>query len=331
MQLRLSENRKKEVIRGVKNTALVILGTFVLAFGISLFIFPFKLVTGGIPGISIIVQDLFSRISFMPDISESTYSSIINWILFIIGFFILGRKFALKTLVFTVVYPFALALFEALAGGDMFGGFFNLMSDRYAVHGDAKLVLATVFAGACIGAGCAITLRAGGSTGGLDIIALVLCKYFKRLKTSHILLVCDTIIVILGMFVIKDLVTSLLGIVSAFICSLTISKIFVGTERAVIAHIVSDKYKEINAAIIARLNRTTTLLDCVGGYSAEKKKLLIATITMRQYAEFTAIVDSIDKQAFMTIHRAQEIDGEGWSYNLDKKVKIKDVAQGELE
>ena len=331
MQKDMAKKEPAAWVKGVNNMLLTILGTVIIACGIGLFIIPFDLVIGGIPGISIIAHELLSHIPILENIPVSTYASVINWLLFIIGLIILGKSFALKTLVSAIVYPFALSFFEWLGSSDVLGGFFNLLSDKYVLYGDVNRIIATVFAGAFVGAGCALTLRGGGSSGGLDIVALVICKYVKKLKSSHVLFACDAVIVILGMFILKDLATSLLGIISALICSVTLGKIYVGTERALIAHIVSDKYKEINSAVIARLNRTSTVVDCIGGYSGDRKKLLITSFTMRQYAEFTAIVNSIDKEAFITVHRAQDINGEGWSYNLDKKVKTKDVAHKELD
>ena len=331
MELSLKTEKRKKIIGGIKNTALVVIGTCIVAFGIGLFLIPFDLVTGGIPGISIVVKECLSGIEFFRNLPVSTYASVINWCLFFVGLIILGKKFALKTLVSTLVYPFALSFFELLGTTDAFGGFFNLLSERYAEYGDIARIVATVLAGACIGCGCALTFRGGGSTGGLDIVALVTCKYIRKLKPSQVLFTCDTTIIILGMFVMQNLLMSLLGIISAFICSMTINKIFASGQSAVSAHIVSDKYKEINSAIITKMNRTCTVLDCKGGYTGDNKKLLITTFTLRQYGEFTAIVNSIDKEAFITVHRAQEINGEGWSYNIEKTVKNKDFVQKELD
>jgi uncharacterized membrane-anchored protein YitT (DUF2179 family) len=224
----------------------------------------------------------------------------------------------MKTLVSAVVYPFALSFAVNLATGDFFGGFFGLLSERYIAYGEITRILATVFGGAAVGAGCALTFLGGGSTGGMDILAFIICKYVRSLKSSRIIFWCDTAIVIIGMFVIRDLVVSLLGIISAFICAIAIDKLFIGESRAFTAHIITSFGKEITESIIRRLDRTCTVVDCVGGYSGKKKSLLITTFSVNQYAEFTAMIASIDKTAFVTVHRAHEINGEGWSYDLPK-------------
>ena len=298
----------------LKNTILVILGTFVLAFGTGLFIIPFDLVTGGVSGIGIILSRIFASIPFLSGVHVDVYASVVNWILFFLGLVFLGKAFAMKTLVSTVVYPFALSLAVWLSGGEVLGGFFNLLSERYVEYGEITRILATVFGGAMVGAGCALTFLGGGSTGGVDIIALIICKYVRRIKSSVLIFTLDAGIVALGVFVIGDLVTSLLGIASAFICAISLDKLFIGESSAFIAHIVSEKYTEINAAVIERLERTSTILDCMGGYSGKSRKMLVTTFAVNQYAEFTAIISAIDKRAFVTVHRAHEINGEGWSY-----------------
>ena len=111
----------------------------------------------------------------------------------------------------------------------------------------------------------------------------------------------------------KDLVISLLGIISAFFTALMVDKIFVGGSKAIIAQVISNDYEEIHREIISRLERTTTLVNVKGGYSGTQREMLIVSLTMNQYAELMSIINSIDKSAFVTVHRAYEINGEGWT------------------
>ena len=112
---------------------------------------------------------------------------------------------------------------------------------------------------------------------------------------------------------IRDLSLSLLGITSAFICAVVIDKLFLGESQAFIAHIVSEKYELINEAIIQQLDRTSTILDGTGGYSKTEKKVVMVSFSMREYSALINIVNKIDKTAFMSVSRAHEINGEGWS------------------
>ena len=298
---------RTEIFQKTKNIVLVILGNVILAFGCGVFIVPFDLVSGGMPSMGIILNHIIP-LEFM---TVDIYITILTWIFFFIGFFVLGKSFAAKTLLSSLIYPPLISVFLRLSTTDAFGGFFNIADSE---HGAVVLLLAAIFGGASVGTGCALTFLGGGSTGGVDIIGLSLSKYLKKVKSSVILFAVDATLVILGMFIIRDFVLSLLGIVSAFISAIVVDKIFLGRSRAFIAHIVSDKYEEINAAIIDKIHRTTTVMSVVGGYSGQDKRMLMVSFTMRQYAELIGTVNKIDKKAFITVHAAHDINGEGWTF-----------------
>lgn len=298
---------KTQLIAQAKNIILVILGTVILAFGVGVFIIPFNLVSGGMPSMAIILNELIP-IEFL---TVDIYMTVLTWALFFVGLFALGKNFAMKTLLSTILYPPLSSLFLRLVSADAFGGFFNLSGSE---HASIAILVAAIFGGAAVGAGCAITFLGGGSTGGVDIIALSISKRFKRIKSSHVLFLTDTALVILGMFIIGDFVISLLGITSAFVSAAVVDRIFLGRSRAFIAHIVSEHYLEINEAIIKNVHRTTTVIPVVGGYTKSQKHMLMVSFTMRQYAELLATVNRIDKNAFITVHAAHEINGEGWTF-----------------
>ena len=295
----------------MKDTLLVIAGTGLLGIGTGLFYIPFDLVTGGVSGLGIVLEERF------PVFTAEMYASVLVWVLFFVGLIFLGRHFALQTLVSTIVYPLFLNLGSWLAGSGILDGFFDLTSELYSDFSSAAIILATVFGGVLVGAGCALTFLGGGSTGGSDIISLVICKFFPKLKASVMIFITDATIVILGMFVFGNLILALLGVVAAFVCAIVIDKVFLGESGAFIAHIVSHKYKEISDAVITQMNRTTTITNVRGGYSGEDKKLVMVTFSMSQYHIFAAIVSSLDKDAFVTVHRAHEISGDGWTYNIE--------------
>lgn len=297
---------RDEVISIIKNFALVFLGTVILAFGCAVFVVPFDLVTGGVTGLSIVIDEIISGL-----VPIDILIGVLTWALFILGILFLGRDFALKTLVSSIVYPVAISLFLHLVSPDVLGGFLYLQG---SVHGELALIISSIFGGVCIGTGCAITFLGGGSTGGLDILAFIICKYLKRLKSSVVIFAFDAITVLLGMFVIGDLIITLLGIISAFVAAIVVDKIFIGRTQAFTAEIISSKYEEITAAIRDRVRRTSTVIDVVGAYSGENKKMVMVTFTMRQYAELISAVNRIDKHAFVTISRAHEINGEGWTF-----------------
>ena len=297
---------RDEVISIIKNFALVFFGTVILAFGCAVFVVPFDLVTGGVTGLSIVIDEILSGL-----VPIDVLIGVLTWALFILGIVFLGRDFALKTLVSSIVYPVAISLFLHLVSPDVLGGFLYLQGSS---HGELALIISSIFGGVCIGTGCAITFLGGGSTGGLDILAFIICKYLKRLKSSVVIFAFDALTILLGMFVIGDLIITLLGIISAFVAAIVVDKVFIGRTQAFTAEIISDKYDEITAAIRDRVRRTSTVIDVVGAYSGENKKMIMVTFTMRQYAELISAVNRIDKKAFVTISRAHEINGEGWTF-----------------
>lgn len=300
---------KKEIILMVKNIFLVIIGTVILAFGTGVFLFPYNIITGGIAGISITLNNLIPEFEILGLKSYDIYVFVVTWGLFLIGLFVLGKSFSLKTLISTIVYSPIFSLSVRLVESNVLNGFFDISAN----YGALSVLLGAVFGGAFVGVGCAIAFLGGGSTGGTDIIAFVICKWFKKFRSSVVIFIVDVAVVLAGVFVIKDLTLSLLGIASAFICAIVIDKLFLGESQAFIAQIVSDKYEEINNAIITRLDRTTTILEARGGFSGKNKKVVMVSFTMRQYSTLINIVNIIDKTAFVSIHRAHEINGEGWT------------------
>ena len=295
---------KDEIFMQMKNLALVIIGTLVLAFGCAVFVVPFDLVTGGVTGLSIVIDHIIHSA-----IPIDLLIGIITWGLFFLGLFFLGRDFAIKTLASTIIYPLAISLFMKMISPDFLGGILYLDTSS-----DLALIISALFGGLCIGTGCALTFLGGGSTGGVDIIAFIFCKYVKKWKSSTVIFVVDATAVVLGLFVIGDLIHTLLGVISAWICAMVIERIFIGSGQAFTAQIVSDKYEEINLAIREEVRRTTTIYTATGGYSGEEKTMLSVTFTMRQYPNVMSVIKRIDPTAFVSITRAHEINGEGFTY-----------------
>lgn len=296
---------KKEMIRILKNIILVILGTIILAFGTAVFILPMNIISGGVSGLAIIIKMLIPA----EYLSVDMIVFILTWVLFLLGLIVLGRSFALKTLIATIIYPIAVSVFLRLCDPQVLGGFFDLASYP---HEDLTLILCASVGGVFVGLGCALTFIGGGSTGGVDILAFTICKIFPKLKSSIVIFAIDSVTIILGMFVVKDLVISLLGILSAFVTAVMVDKVFLGGRAAFVAYIVTSRYEDITRDVIEKLDRTTTILEVTGGYTKEDKKMLLVSFNMAQYAQLLNIVGNHDSRAFVIVHRAHEINGEGW-------------------
>jgi uncharacterized membrane-anchored protein YitT (DUF2179 family) len=308
MEIKLT---KVDIWRYIKNFCLVMIGTLVLAFGTAVFLVPYELVTGGISGIAIVLNSFF-EIVLSISYGEDFFITLLTWVLFFLGWIFLGKDFAAKTLISTIFYPIMYIWCTYLVDPELniLHGYFIIQNSEY--H-DIAVLLAATLGGVCVGVGCAIAFKGGGSTGGVDVLALLLCKVFKKIKSSHIIFAIDAVIVILGIFVIQDMVLSLLGIVSAFLCAMMIDKVFLGNDGAYVAQIVSEEYEIISKGIIKQLDRTATVVDVVGAYSKEPKKMLIVSFSMREYSDLVSIINHADPSAFLTITRAYENHGEGWT------------------
>lgn len=305
---------RAEILTAIKKIVLVVIGTLALSFGCAIFTIPFDLVSGGVTGIAIVLNKIIPAEIMSIDI----IIAILTWVLFFIGLIILGKDFALKTLISTIIYPVGITVFSILLDESVLGGFFRLQGSEYS---QISLLLGAIFGGVFIGVGCALTFLGGGSTGGVDIIAFTICKFFKKWKSSVVIFFVDASIILLGMLVIGDFVITLLGIVSAFVAAIVIDRVFIGQSKAFTAEIVSEKYEEINRHIIEDINRTSTIMDARGGYSGEAKKLMLVTFSMRQYSDLLNVINKVDKKAFVSIHRAHEINGEGWTWENHESEK----------
>ena len=316
---------KRAIITALKNAFWVISGSTVLAFGFAVFIFPFDLVTGGVSGFSVAIVNILPF-----EIELDVLVAIFTWTLFFVGLIFLGKAFALKTLLSSIVYPIALSMWMRLIELEGVSEMLDLAKNYDPQNPDYALpLICAVFGGALVGAGCALTFRGGGSTGGLDIIALIMAKYIKGVKSSVAVFVCDATVVIIGLFINKDIVMCLLGVASAMVGAIIIDKVLLGERKSFIAHIISEKYEEINHAILTSLERGSTIITAKGGYTGEERPMRMVSFTKSQYADFMTIISRIDKNAFVTIHLAHGIEGEGWTKNDARAKKNNNITAGE--
>ena len=195
-------NKIRSRAEKIKGLSLVILGTLTLAVGTSAFLIPFNLVSGGISGIAIIIGEVVKNELFGADF----FIALLTWGAFLIGLLVLGKSFALKTLLSTALYP----LFISLVGEIDVAAFLLTLFPR-----GASIFFASLLGGALVGLGLGLSFIGGGSTGGVDILALAICKRLPRLKVPRVILAIDAAVILLGAFVIADPKTTLLGILSA--------------------------------------------------------------------------------------------------------------------
>mgnify|MGYP002515366815 CR=1 FL=1 len=307
----LIKNKKKltkpEVLRIVRNYSLVLLACIVLAFADAAFITPCNIVSGGVASVGIIANHFLEPLVGFD--TNSLVVGIIQVVLLIVGFFVLGKEFAAKTAFASLAFPAFFALFMFVDIGKVIG-----LSNFYAkvLGGDVGYsILAALFGGALVGTGVALGYLGNGSTGGFDVVSGIIAKY-SDMKQDVSGFIIDALLVIAGIIVFQNIVSGLIGILAAFACALAVQYVYISLNAYVIVDIISDKVEEIQAYIHNEMEHATTALDVQGGYTGEDRKMIRVVIYHEEQAELKQLVASIDPKAFMSLTTAKAINGEGF-------------------
>ena len=274
---------------------LILFGNTTYALGIVMFVLPANLITGGTTGLALSMEHFFG-------VSISLFVFCFNLAMFVLGALVLGKAFALTTLISTFYYPLILGILQRIP---VLSGFTD------------DPMLATVCGGLLIGFSIGLVIRAGASTGGMDIPPLVLNKKFG-LPISVMLYGFDFTILILQMLF-SDREQILYGILLVLIYTIVLDKMLMfGTSKTQVK-IMSKEYSRINEAISKNLDRGTTLMHTTTGYMHREYPMILTVISNRELNALNKLVTDIDPNAFMVINRINEVKGRGFS--LQKKYR----------
>ncbi|MDD2205293.1 MAG: YitT family protein [Bacteroidales bacterium] len=277
----------------------LIVGTFILALGYAFFMTPYKIVPGGIYGISIVLHYKFG---FPVGLSALCF----NLPLTLLGLKLLGPRFGVKTFIgFTLTAIFTDGLIM------LFG------SDPLQLHDE--VLLASIFGGLIMGVGVGLIFKARASSGGTDVIASILHKYTK-IPLGTQLMIVDSCIVVLGFFAFKEWKIPLYSWLTIFIMGKVADIMIRGFADDKTVLVVSDKNEEISKSVIIDLHRGGTLLYGKGIYTDKDKEVLFTVVNRREVTELQAHIFEIDPNAFITIVDTHEILGKGFK-SLEEKVK----------
>ena len=279
----------------LQDTLWILAGNIALAMGVAWFILPNDVLTGGLAGVAIALEPLIH-------LNPELVINVLTVVLFLAGSVILGKKFAAKTILSTICYPLLLTLLSYLAKNVIAPDTFIM--DKY---------LATIYGGALMGIGVGCVFRTGASTGGMDIPPLIINKY-THIPLPTLVLIVDALTVLLGAAV-YGLQAALTGILSVWVSSYMINKtMMIGGHDARNVMIVSNKHKEIMDRIHEALERGTIILEATGGYSSEKRPVIMAVVAKKQLPELQHLVSHIDPEAFVIVMEANEVQGLGFTY-----------------
>lgn len=312
---------KMDWFKLICRTILVIVGTVVVAVGNIAFLVPLDINAGGLSGIGIIAR-YFADPSFKTMIYNIivTGASVILWL---IGLLFIGKDFAIKTLVATIVFPAANWILTTVPGiSTAIANFGELIKTSGNGPTAGNYLLAGLFGGVFVGTGVAITFVGGGSTGGVDVITFLFEKYLK-IKQSIASFLVDGTIVVLGLILLlpRDnsfLLPCLSGILSAFVTALIIEVIFIGSQTSYQVDIISDKWEEISKFAQDEMGRGATIIPAKGGYRGENRPILRIVFDRRQYNRIRAHISKVDPKAFVTFTRTNAVFGEGFKAHIEE-------------
>ena len=284
--------------RSLFEYSMVILGCFIMAVGIVVFISPFKLVPGGIYGLAITLHYLTGALPI------GIFALCMDIPLFLIGTWILGHRFGVKTL----VGIFSLAGFTTLLE--------SLYGYEQLVPGD--YFLASVFGGILLGVGTGFIFKSRATSGGTDIIAMIMNKY-NSVPVGKLLIYVDTVVILIGLLAFRDWKIPLYSWLTIFIIGKIIDLMIegIGSDKAV--YIVSDHYEEIRDKIINEIKRGGTYLRGEGMYSGSEKKIIYTVVDRKELILLQQYVHEIDPNAFMTVIEVAETLGKGFR-SLKEKI-----------
>ena len=273
----------------LKTLLALLAGNLLLAFSVSAFVLPYDILSGGVAGIAVLVKPFTT-------ICEQTIIIALVILLFLVGWVFLGKKFAITTIMSSVLYPAYLLL---------------LQNHMKPVEVDP--LLASVFGGLIAGAGIGLVMKVGSSTGGMDIPPLIMQKYLG-FDLGKSVMAIDALTVIFGLWI-YDLQHVLIGLIYVYASGIMITKaLTLGLVESMSVQIISDKYEELSALIQERVDRGVTLFHAEGGYLRQQKNVILVVISKHQYQSLLNLIRETDPAAFVIISDVKEVQGNGFSY-----------------
>ena len=278
---------------------MVILGNTIYALSVKLFILPANLMSCGTTGIALVVNNLLH-------IPIPAFILGFNIVMLSLGWWILGRQFAMTTVLSSLFYPVALEVLNWLLG-DL------LITDQQ--------ILNVLFGGMGLGLSLGIVIRAGASTGGMDIPPLIL-QHFFRIPVSVTLWAFDFTILLMQM-TFHPLEDLMYGILLILTISFTLNKVMLlGTSKTEVK-IISSRAQQIREEVISKVDRGVTLLHAEGGFTHNPTEVILSVVSNHELPKLERLARAVDPDCFMIISRVTEVWGRGFSYSKQYQLKEK--------
>jgi uncharacterized membrane-anchored protein YitT (DUF2179 family) len=263
----------------------ILSGSAIIALAFNVFLLPNRIASGGVSGISTILD---ATIGWEPAFVQWSF----NIPLFIAGVLLLGKEFGIKTLVGTIFLPFIVFLtnnFEPWTNDPLLGA---------------------LFGGITVGLGLGLVFRGNASTGGTDLAAQIINKY-TGLTLGTCVAILDGIIVLTAA-VVFDIERGLYALIALYVTTKTIDLVQIGFGRSKMTLIISDRQAEIQEAILHKIDRGVTKLSAYGGYTDHERPVVMCVVDQTEFTKLKQLVKTIDTTAFIIVMDASEVLGEGF-------------------
>ncbi|MBN1821056.1 MAG: YitT family protein [Prolixibacteraceae bacterium] len=279
---------KKKLVRTVKDYVIITFGLLLFAISWTLFLLPAEITGGGISGLG-------ATIFYAYKIPIGVTYFAVNIILVIISLKVLGASFGIKTIISMSLLTVLLTVFQEVF--------------QHGIIDD--MFLSAVLGGMLGGVGLGVVFSRGGSTGGTDIIAMIVNKY-RNISPGRIILYCDVIIIASSYIVFRSLEKLVYGYVTMWVMSYAVDAFLSGANRSAQMFIFSEKYKEIADFITDQASRGVTVIDGVGWYSKDNIKVVISVVKKRETSSIFRKIKEIDPEAFITMGSVMGVYGKGF-------------------
>lgn len=278
-----------DIKKNIRIIAGVLAGNAILSLAVAAFVVPNGIIMGGATGIALSITH------YVPaNLSVVIFG--INGVLFVLGAFTLGKTFAFTTIISTFAYPFFLAVAQKIPG-------ITSLTDN--------MMLATLYGGLLLGIGIGLVVRQGASTGGTDIIALVLNKYLHG-PVAVFMYVVD-FIVLFGQVFFSDSEQILYGILALMIMTAAMNRVVLFGQSQIQLFIISEKYEEIRKKMLKDIDVGATMVHVETGFAQEYQKGVLCVIPHRKLYAVNEMIKTIDSKAFTTITQIKEVKGRGFT------------------
>jgi uncharacterized membrane-anchored protein YitT (DUF2179 family) len=287
-----AELRKNKKFKILKKYIIIFAGSILMALSVNLVFEPIGLVTGGVSGLAIVIKYLTEPF-IDGGVPVWLFNVVINVPLFIIAIALKGKKYIFTVLAGAIAFSVALYIIPV-----------------YDLQLENKL-LASIFGGVAGGAGIGLVFSMSSSTGGTDLLAMLIHDHKKYISAPQLLIVIDGLIILAGAMVF-GISNAFYALIAVYITAKVSDGILEGLKYAKMAYIISEEYEKIAEAILKNMDRGVTGLNATGMYSNNARKMLFCVVSKKEIVKIKEIAQEIDSKSFIIISDVREVMGEGF-------------------